>query len=46
MLSACLPLNERVTSVDTPLGPNSDKSLLDTVADDRSADPCTTLQEQ
>ena len=39
-----LALNERVTSVDTPLGPNSDKSLLDTVADDRSADPCTTLQ--
>ena len=39
-----LALNERVTSVDTPLGPNSDKCLLDTVADDRSADPCTTLQ--
>lgn len=40
-----LALNERVASVDTPLGPNSDKCLLDTVADDRSADPCTTLQE-
>jgi RNA polymerase nonessential primary-like sigma factor len=39
-----LALNERVASVDTPLGPNSDKCLLDTVADDRSADPCTTLQ--
>jgi len=39
-----LALNERVASVDTPLGPNSDQSLLDTVADDRSADPCTTLQ--
>ena len=39
-----LALNERVTSVDTPLGPNSDKCLLDTVADDRNADPCTTLQ--
>jgi len=40
-----LALNERVTSVDTPLGPNSDKSILDTVADDRSADPCSTLQD-
>lgn len=40
-----LALNERVTSVDTPLGPNSDQCLLDTVADDRSADPCTTLQD-
>lgn len=40
-----LALNERVTSVDTPLGPNSDKCLLDMVADDHSADPCTTLQE-
>lgn len=40
-----LALNERVTSVDTPLGPNSDKCLLDTVADDRSADPYTTLQK-
>jgi RNA polymerase nonessential primary-like sigma factor len=39
-----LALNERVTSVDTPLGPNADKCLLDTLADDRSADPCTTLQ--
>lgn len=41
-----LALNERVTSVDTPLGPNSDKCLLDTVADDRSADPCATLQSE
>lgn len=40
-----LALNERVTSVDTPLGPNSDKSILDTVADDRSADPCSALQD-
>lgn len=39
-----LALNERVSSVDTPLGPNSDKSLLDTVADDVDADPCTVLQ--
>jgi len=39
-----LALNERVTSVDTPLGPNSDKSVLDTVADDRAADPCQALE--
>jgi len=28
-----LGLNERVTSVDTPIGPHSDKSLLDTISD-------------
>ena len=28
-----LGLNERVTSVDVPLGPDSDRSLLDTIAD-------------
>ncbi|MEQ3692074.1 MAG: RNA polymerase sigma factor RpoS [Thalassolituus sp.] len=39
-----LKLNERVTSVDTPLGPNSDKSILDTIADERSEDPSDELQ--
>jgi len=39
-----LKLNERVTSVDTPLGPNSDKSILDTIADERIEDPGTELQ--
>jgi len=39
-----LKLNERVTSVDTPLGPNSDKSILDTIADERMEDPGTELQ--
>jgi len=40
-----LALNERVTSVDTPLGPASEKSLLDTIADEKSADPSETLQD-
>ncbi|MEC8444509.1 MAG: RNA polymerase sigma factor RpoS [Pseudomonadota bacterium] len=39
-----LKLNERVTSVDTPLGPNSDKSILDTIADERVEDPGAELQ--
>ena len=38
-------LNERVTSVDTPLGPDSDRSILDTVADVRQADPAEQLQD-
>jgi len=40
-----LGLNERVASVDTPLGPNSDKSLLDTIADDHVSDPADVLQD-
>lgn len=40
-----LGLNERVTSVDTPMGINGDKSLLDTVADEGAADPAEVLQE-
>jgi RNA polymerase nonessential primary-like sigma factor len=38
-------LNERVTSIDTPLGLNSDRSVLDTIADDRQADPAEQLQD-
>lgn len=41
-----LSLNERVTSVDTPLGPNSEKSLLDTIADDHVCDPAEVLQDE
>ncbi len=40
-----LGLNERVSSVDTPLGPDSDNSLLDTIADDHISDPAQLLQE-
>jgi len=39
-----LGLNERVTSVDTPVGPNSDKAVLDTIADSRVCDPSLLLQ--
>ena len=41
-----LKLNERVTSIDTPIGPSSDKSLLDTIADERVTDPGEELQNQ
>ncbi len=39
-----LSLNERVTSVDTPVGPNSDKVILDTIADSHVCDPSLLLQ--
>ncbi|MDX1341118.1 MAG: RNA polymerase sigma factor RpoS [Reinekea sp.] len=40
-----LALNERVTSIDTPVGHTTDKSLLDTIADDRANDPSDSLQD-
>jgi len=40
-----LGLNERVTSVDVSLGPDSDKTLLDTLTDERPSDPCELLQD-
>ena len=40
-----LGLNERVSSVDVSLGPDSDKTLLDTLTDDRPSDPCDLLQD-
>ena len=40
-----LGLNERVTSVDTPLGHDSDKSVLDTISDIRENDPAVLLQD-
>lgn len=39
-----LGLNERVTSVDTPVGPDSDKAVLDTIADSTVCDPSLLLQ--
>jgi len=41
-----LGLNERVASVDTPLGPDSDKSLLDTIPDQQVSDPAELLQDE
>ncbi len=40
-----LGLNERVTSIDTPMGYNSDKAILETIADEAGSDPCQTLQD-
>lgn len=40
-----LGLNERVASVDTPSGPGSDKSLLDTIPDEHNLDPALLLQD-
>jgi len=40
-----LGLNERVTSMDTPVGPDSDKAVVDTVADTRVCDPSQLLQD-
>ncbi len=40
-----LSLNERITSIDTPLGHDSGKSLLDTIADEHPSDPAELLQD-
>ncbi|MDH4612397.1 RNA polymerase sigma factor RpoS [Pseudomonas sp. BN102] len=40
-----LGLKERLTSIDVSLGPDSDKTLLDTLTDDRPTDPCELLQD-
>ncbi|MCR9105056.1 MAG: RNA polymerase sigma factor RpoS [Gammaproteobacteria bacterium] len=40
-----LGLNERVTSVDTPLGPDSDRAIVDTIPDARVCDPSQLLQD-
>ena len=41
-----LGLNERVGSVDAPLGPDSDASMVDTIADDVIRDPAEQLQDE
>jgi RNA polymerase nonessential primary-like sigma factor len=40
-----LSLNERVASMDTPIGPSSDKTMVDTVADTQVSDPVALLQD-
>ncbi|WP_425439266.1 RNA polymerase sigma factor RpoS [Pseudoalteromonas denitrificans] len=40
-----LRLNERIGSVDTPIGGDSDKVLLDILADEKSGGPDTRIQE-
>jgi RNA polymerase nonessential primary-like sigma factor len=39
-----LKLNERVTSIDTPLGSDNEKTVLDLVADEQNNDPQDILQ--
>ncbi|MFT5134406.1 MAG: RNA polymerase nonessential primary-like sigma factor [Gammaproteobacteria bacterium] len=39
-----LGLNERITSVDAPAGRESEKSLLETLADEQNTDPSLVLQ--
>ena len=39
-------LNERVTSVDVPLGRDADKSLLDAIPDENNIDPSDLLQDE
>lgn len=41
-----LGLNEKVTSVDTPIGFEENKSLLDTIADENSNDPAELLTDE
>jgi len=38
-------LNERVTSVDVPLGRDADKSVLDSIPDENNIDPSDLLQD-
>jgi len=40
-----LGLNERVTSVDTPMNREADKSLLDAIPDENNIDPVVLLQD-
>jgi len=40
-----LKLNERVTSVDAPLGRDSDKTLIDAIPDENNPDPSDLLQD-
>lgn len=41
-----LGLNERVTSVDTPIGKDGDRLLLDAIPDDNNTDPSALLQSE
>lgn len=40
-----LRLNERITSVDTPIGSENDKALLDVIADERGGGPEEEVQD-
>jgi RNA polymerase nonessential primary-like sigma factor len=40
-----LSLNERVTSIDAPIGNSSDRAIVDTIADTHVSDPAALLQD-
>lgn len=40
-----LSLNERVTSIDAPIGNSSDRAVVDTIADTHVSDPAALLQD-
>lgn len=40
-----LKLNERVTSIDAPLGHDSERTVVETIADSRVSDPAELLQD-
>ena len=44
-VSKMLRLNERITSVDTPIGSDNDKALLDIIADEKGCGPEDDLQD-
>ncbi|MDC9605770.1 RNA polymerase sigma factor RpoS [Xenorhabdus griffiniae] len=44
-VSRMMRLNERITSVDTPMGGDSDKALLDILSDENDSGPETTIQD-
>ncbi len=41
-----LGLNERIASVDTPIGDDEDRMLLDAIPDENNVDPATVLQNE
>ncbi len=45
-VSRMLGLSERITSMDAPLGPDSDGSYADTIPDEAACDPSDLLQDQ
>ncbi|PSJ39159.1 RNA polymerase sigma factor RpoS [Zobellella taiwanensis] len=44
-VSRMLKLNEKISSVDTPIGGDGDKALLDVITDERDTDPETETQD-
>jgi RNA polymerase nonessential primary-like sigma factor len=45
-VSRLLGFNERITSMDAPLGPDSESSVVDTIADEAVSDPSELLQDR